>query len=84
MEESHEIENNKPKRVFALITDNEVFHKWYVEEDYEDEGLAPLIYGLQSSPIVVDITDRNHEEIQYGWKFDGISFYPETLKVENE
>ena len=76
--------NNIPERVFALITDGEIFHKWYVEENYDDPGMASLIYGLQSKPIVVDITDRNHEEIQYGWKFDGISFYPETLEVENE
>jgi uncharacterized protein YndB with AHSA1/START domain len=76
--------NNMPERVFALITDGEIFHKWYVEENYDDPGMASLIYGLQSQPIVVDITDRNHEEIQYGWKFDGISFYPETLEVENE
>ena len=84
MNEDQEIENDKPQRVFAFITDNEVFHKWYVEEDYEDSGLAPLIYGLQSNPIVVDITDINHEEVEYGWKFDGESFYPETLAVENE
>jgi hypothetical protein len=55
---------NIPERVFALITDVEVFHKWYVEENYEDSGLAPLIYGLQSNPNVVDITEKNHEEIQ--------------------
>jgi hypothetical protein len=73
-----------PQRVFALITDGEVFHKWYVEENYEDEALAPLIYGLQSNPIVVDITDTNHEEIQYGWLFDGKSFYPETSGADNE
>lgn len=73
-----------PQRVFALITDGEIFHKWYVEENYDDDGLAPLIYGLQSNPIVVDITDINHEEVEYGWKFDGESFYPETSVVENE
>jgi hypothetical protein len=84
MDENQETENAKPQRVFAFVTDNEVFHKWYVEEDYEDEGLAPLIYGLQSNPIVVDITDKNHEEIQYGWSFDGESFYPEDSGVDNE
>jgi uncharacterized protein YndB with AHSA1/START domain len=72
------------ERVFALITDGEVFHKWYVEENYDDPGMASLIYGLQSQPIVVDITDINHEEIEYGWKFDGESFYSETSGVDNE
>ena len=79
-EENREIQ----ERVFALITDGEIFHKWYVEENYDDPGMASLIYGLQSQPIVVDITDKNHEEIEYGWLFDGESFYPETSGVENE
>jgi hypothetical protein len=79
-------EKNKDisERVFALITDGEVFHKWYIEENYDDPGMASLIYGLQSQPIVVDITDRNHEEIEYGWKFDGESFYPEKFGDHNE
>jgi hypothetical protein len=76
--------DNIPERVFALITDGEVFHKWYIEENYDDPSMASLIYGLQSQPIVVDITDINHEEIEYGWLFDGESFYPETSGVENE
>jgi hypothetical protein len=79
-EEDREIQ----ERVFALITDGEIFHKWYVEENYDDPGMASLIYGLQSQPIVVDITDINHEEIEYGWKFDGKSFYPETSGADNE
>jgi hypothetical protein len=79
-EENREIQ----ERVFALITDGEVFHKWYVEENYDDAGMASLIYGLQSQPIVVDITDIDHEEIEYGWKFDGASFYPETSGADND
>jgi hypothetical protein len=69
-------ESQKPQRVFAMITDNEVFHKLYIEENYEDFGLASLIYGLQSNPIIVDITDKNHEEIDFGWTMDGNSFLP--------
>jgi uncharacterized protein YndB with AHSA1/START domain len=68
--------NKKPQRVFALVTDNEVFHKWYVEENYDDPGMASLIYGLQSQPIVVDITDKNHNEIDFGWTMDGDNFTP--------
>jgi uncharacterized protein YndB with AHSA1/START domain len=68
--------NKKPQRVFALVTDNEVFHKWYVEENYDDPGMASLIYGLQSQPIVVDITDKNHNEIDFGWTMDGDDFTP--------
>jgi hypothetical protein len=68
--------NKKPQRVFALVTDNEVFHKWYVEEDYDDPGMASLIYGLQSQPVVIDITDKNHEEIDFGWTIDGNDFIP--------
>jgi hypothetical protein len=69
-------QTSKPKRVFALVTDNEVFHKWYVEEDYDDPGMASLIYGLQSQPIVVDITNKNHNEIDFGWTMDGDNFIP--------
>jgi uncharacterized protein YndB with AHSA1/START domain len=68
--------NKKPQRVFALVTDNEVFHKWYVEENYDDPGMASLIYGLQSQPIVVDITDKNYNEIDFGWTMDGDDFTP--------
>jgi hypothetical protein len=68
--------NQKPQRVFALVTDNEVFHKWHVEEDYDNQYIAALIYGLQSGPKVVDITDLNYEEIDFGWTQDGDSFIP--------
>jgi hypothetical protein len=72
-------ESAKPKiaqRVFALVTDGEVFHKWYIDEDYSIPDLAALIYGLQSSPTIVDITDKNYEEIDFGWTMDGNSFFP--------
>jgi hypothetical protein len=76
MEENEEIENNKPKRVFALVTDNEVFHKWYIDEDYGNAHIAALIYGLQSGPKIVDITDLNYDEIDFGWTQEGDSFIP--------
>jgi hypothetical protein len=66
----------RPQRVFALVTDNEVFHKWYVEENYEDLNMASLIYGLQSQPTIIDITDKNHEEIDFGWYVEGDNFIP--------
>jgi hypothetical protein len=69
-------QNQKPQRVFALITDNEVFHKWYVEENYDDPHMASLIYGLQSQPVIIDITDKNYEEINFGWTVDGDNFIP--------
>jgi len=64
------------ERVFAMVTDNEVFHKWYVEENYDDPRMAALIYGLQSNPIMVDITDKNYEDIDFGWTMDGDNFIP--------
>jgi hypothetical protein len=76
MEENQEIKNDKRKRIFALVTDNEVFHKWYVDEDYENPHMAALIYGLQSGPTIIDITDLNHAEIDFGWTLDGDSFIP--------
>jgi uncharacterized protein YndB with AHSA1/START domain len=76
MDEHEETQIKKPQRVFALITDNEVFHKWYIDEDYDHPYMAALIYGLQSGPKVVDITDLNHEEIDFGWTQAGDSFIP--------
>jgi hypothetical protein len=73
-----------PQRVFAFITDGEVFHKWYIEEDYENPGIASLIYGLQSTPVIVDITDLDHESITSGWSYDGESFSSESLVAEDE
>jgi hypothetical protein len=78
------IENETPKRVFALISDGDVFHKWYIDENYSNPHIAALIYGLQSGPTIVDITDKNHEEIDFGWTYDGESFYPENSGVDDE
>ena len=82
--EFNQAENQKPERVFALVTDGEVFHKWYIEEDYSNPQMAALIYGLQSGPTIVDITDKNYDEIDFGWTYDGESFYPEDSRVNNE
>jgi hypothetical protein len=73
-----------PQKVFAFITDGEVFHKWYIEEDYENTGIASLIYGLQSAPVIVDITDLDHENITSGWNYDGESFSSENVAVADE
>jgi len=73
-----------PQRVFAFITDGEVFHKWYIEEDYENPGIASLIYGLQSTPVIVDITDLDYQSIASGWTYDGESFSSENLAVDDE
>ena len=82
--ENINLDHEKPQRVFALISDGDVFHKWYIDEDYDNPGIAALIYGLQSGPTVVDVTDKNHEEIDFGWTYDGESFYPENSGVDNE
>jgi hypothetical protein len=79
-----EFKSEKPERIFALVTDGEVFHKWYIEEDYNNPQMAALIYGLQSGPTIVDITDKNHEEINFGWTYDGEFFYPEDSGVDDE
>lgn len=77
MDENEETQIDKPQRVFALITDNEVFHKWYIDEEYDNPYIAALIYGLQSGPKIVDITDLNHEDIDFGWIQNGEqSFVP--------
>jgi hypothetical protein len=82
--EFNETNNQKPQRVFALIADGDVFHKWYVDEDYDSPPMAALIYGLQSGPTIVDITEKNYDEIDFGWTYDGESFYPENSEVDDE
>jgi hypothetical protein len=80
-----EEENTQTRqKVFAFITDGEVFHKWYIEEDYDNPGIASLIYGLQSTPTVVDITDLDYETITSGWTYDGESFSGENVAVDDE
>ena len=79
-----EFKSEKPERIFALVTDGEVFHKWYVEENYDNPQMAALLYGLQSGPIVVDITDKNYNEIDFGWTYDGNSFTPPDSEVDDE
>ena len=76
-------QTQRPQRVFALVTDNEVFHKWYVEENYSDPIMASLIYGLQSQPVVIDITDKNYDEIGFGWTVDGDNFRPPENPGDN-
>ena len=82
--EFNEIDNQKPRRVFALVSDGDVFHKWYIDEDYANPHMAALIYGLQSGPTVVDITEEDHEKIDFGWSFDGKSFTPPDSEVDDE
>jgi hypothetical protein len=81
---SEHLENKEEEvseRVFALVSDGEVFHKWYVKEKYDEPFMAALIYGLQSQPTIVDITDKNYNDINFGWAFDGEEFFPpESLK----
>ena len=84
MHEHEEKKEAKRQRVFALITDNEVFHKWYIDEDYDNAHIAALIYGLQSGPTIVDITGNDQESIDFGWSYDGKSFTPPDSEVDDE
>jgi hypothetical protein len=69
-------ESPRPERVFALMADGEVFHKWHIDEDYNNPYIAALIYGLQSGPTIIDITDENHEEINFGSTYENGIFTP--------
>lgn len=74
-------------RSFALVANNEVFHKWNIEEDYDNMYVAALIYGLQSNPIVIDITDKeNRDAISLGWSLDEANNFiePDMLQVPNK
>ncbi len=77
MDEETSIENiEKPERVFALVSNNKVFHKWYIEEDESNEYIMALIDGLSSAPIIVDITDKNYKTINFGWEYKDGDFFP--------
>jgi hypothetical protein len=75
VDEETSIENiEKPERVFALVSNNKVFHKWYIEEDESNESIMALIDGLSSGPLIIDITDESNKNINFGTVYDNGQF----------
>ena len=57
-------------RQFAFIADNDVFTVFRIDESIP--GNQPVIAGLQSKPVVVEI---DNDMIDVGWKFIDGEFY---------
>lgn len=62
-------------RHFAFVADNDVFTIFKIDDSIP--GNAPVVAGLQSKPIVIEI---NNEMIDVGWKFiDGEFYMPASM-----
>lgn len=63
---------------YGFVIDGELFHILAIPEI---DGLAKLHAGMQSFPMVIDISDR--PEIQgLGWKFKDSEFYNDNPQSE--
>ena len=56
----------KSYKTFVFIVDQDIFHTFRIEDT---EYSAGLIAGMQSNPIVVDVTGHEHISTQIGWKY---------------
>jgi hypothetical protein len=56
---------------FGFIIDGELFHVMHLPDD---EPFQKTIAGMQSFPMVIDITDYPHVQ-GGGWKFENNEFY---------
>lgn len=68
---------NISERAFAFITDDEVFHLLTIQDVPE---LSKVIAGLQSRPLLIEITDRP-EILQGGyWKYINGEFVKQNIQ----
>lgn len=68
-------------QVFAFIADGDIFHTLLMPENVG----SGIIEGLQSRPLVVDVTDRPELFKIPGWKYDyetGSFYHPATDSEE--
>lgn len=60
------MEENKKYRTFVFVADQDIFHSFRIEEN---EYAAQLIAGLQSGPLILDVTGNEQYSNQPGWKY---------------
>lgn len=73
--------NTDGYKIFVFVADGDVFHTLLIPED-----VGPgIIEGLQSRPLVVDVTDRPEIFKLGGWKYDYESqkFYHPMSEIED-
>lgn len=59
--------NTENKRVFAFIAEGDVFHILLMPDEPD---LAGVLAGLNSKPLLVEVTDRPEIYKLAGWKYD--------------
>jgi hypothetical protein len=62
----------KQYKTFVFVADEDVFHTFRIEDAQYAE---PLIAGMRSNPIVVEVTGQEHYSTELGWKYSNGSFY---------
>ncbi len=62
----------KQYKTFVFVADEDVFHTFRIESTQYAE---PLIAGMKSNPIVIDVTGQEHYSTEPGWKYANGSFY---------
>ena len=76
--------NTDNKRVFAFIVDGDVFHFMMIPNDPELQG---VIAGLNSQPMLLEVTGRQELYKIAGWKYDyesGTFYHPAANEEDVE
>ena len=60
------MEENKNYKTFVFVADQDIFHTFKVEEN---EYSGQLIAGLQSNPIIIDVTGNEQYSNEPGWRY---------------
>lgn len=73
------MEENK-YRTFVFVSDGDIFHTFKIEDA---EYAAGIISGMQSQPIVVEVTGQEFVYEQSGWRFVNGEFIQESVITRN-
>jgi len=68
---------------FALIAGNDVFSIMSINSEDPNPIVPRLIAGMQSDPVILDVTSDN-PEINIGWVWDGEVFIPPTEESDEQ
>jgi hypothetical protein len=63
-------------KTFVFVADGDIFHTFKVEDS---ETMQHMIAGMQSQPLVLDVTGREYIAEQYGWKYGENGFYQDNI-----
>lgn len=71
------MDEERKYKTFVFVVDGDIFHTFRVEDT---PYAAQLIAGMQSGPLVIDVTGNEQYSNEPGWKFlDGKFVRTESL-----